>query len=467
MARELTQRDLDRLYAGIERDAIAQTVRQEQPVAILLGGQPGSGKAGLSGLAQAELHDRGGAVLIDADRLREHNPAYLALARTDPEHAADLTHPLAAKWAGQLTERAASERRNLVIDGTMRDAGTIARLAERLNQNGYTVEARVMAVSPDASITRARLRYETLAAEGVAARVVNPKQHDDAYVGIPHTLRQLEESRLAQTIRLYDSHGREVYQNQLENGQWKTSPGAAQTLDAVRDRPWTHAEREGYVQALETILAHAQAREKQQPGVGLQDSPTWASRLQVARADLAAFERSDVYVRAKAFDAEPSAATLARYPEFDGAYRQLADIRQRWTPDMPQAEREQQFGAALSRLSEQFHRGQIPSGETTLEESRRVINLVAKDRNLSLREPEPGRTVEGEVIAQSSKHTLVQVSPDIAIVYERAGLARDAHAGERIALAHETGGHTRVMSPDEAREQAHERGGHQGMDRSR
>jgi len=51
-------------------------------------------------MAQHELSQNGRAVVIDADKLRERNPAYRALSRTDPQNAADLTHKEAPSGHG-------------------------------------------------------------------------------------------------------------------------------------------------------------------------------------------------------------------------------------------------------------------------------------------------------------------------------------------------------------------------------
>ncbi|OJB19203.1 zeta toxin family protein, partial [Burkholderia ubonensis] len=321
MARELNDADLDAIYRRVEQRAIETTERQEQPVAILLGGQPGSGKAGLAGAAQRELRDRGGAVVIDADQMREFNPAYRALAKADPERAADQTQALAGKWASRLTKRAEDEHRNLIVDGTMRNPDNIATLAERLQRAGYTVEARVMAVPADPSFDRARLRYEQLAAEGQTGRVVNREQHDAAYRGLPATVGRLERDGLADRIRIYDSHGREVYNGERDRDRQQPSPGkgrevdrpeappeAARTLESIRDRLLTHAERSAHIEILEEIVERTRARNERTPGVGPQDLADVSKRLQAAREDRATFEHSEIYKRAKVFDDGPNVA---------------------------------------------------------------------------------------------------------------------------------------------------------------
>ena len=165
--------DSEQVYTKIERHALDHTVAQEKPRAILLGGQPGSGKSELARMAQHELSQNGRAVVIDADKLRERNPAYWALSITDPKNAADLTHKEAAEWARRLTTATVQGRRNLVIDGTMQDPKGILTLAAKLREHGYTVEARVIAVNPEVSINRARLRFEEQVATRGVGRFVN------------------------------------------------------------------------------------------------------------------------------------------------------------------------------------------------------------------------------------------------------------------------------------------------------
>ncbi|WP_186057461.1 zeta toxin family protein, partial [Burkholderia gladioli] len=125
---------MQRAYARVEREALEGSREQAAPTAILLGGQPGAGKTALARQAMAELGARGGAVLIDADRMRENLPQYSQLLRQNPQHAADLTHVEAGRWSGRLTSAASEARRNLVIDGTMRNPESLRNLARRLNE---------------------------------------------------------------------------------------------------------------------------------------------------------------------------------------------------------------------------------------------------------------------------------------------------------------------------------------------
>ncbi|WP_316886055.1 zeta toxin family protein [Ralstonia flatus] len=526
---------MESAYKDVERDALARTTPQEHPKAILLGGQPGAGKSALAAEAVRELRASGGAVVIDADRMREENPRYKQLSKEDPQNAADRTQKEAGEWATRLTMAAVENRRNLVVDGTMRSPENIRDLAARLKDNGYEVEARVLAVNPETSMTRARLRFEEQVAERGTGRFVNKEQHDNAYVGMVESVRALERDKLTDSVRVYDANQRQIYENRQERGDWQKKAEAVRVLEQERTRPWTHAERRDYVSALEDINALAKQREgvrdnvtytvgtvakndpkeysnvheaarafrdakaEDQPYVirterqsngresastpgqtaytekdGHREYSKWiggndealkrayaeaqrpeherntrpvladrdelVAKLDAARNDLARFEQSATYQRAQAFDQLTKREALERHPELDGAYKQLHDIKQSWTPQTSQDQRETSYFTARAELSEQLHRGHIPQGNVTLDESRRVIDMAANHRGLMVRDAqELKQDVKGEVVATSSHHALVKMSDMVAVRYEKGSLDRDVQVGEKLTIQHGNG----------------------------
>ena len=534
-AGEVSKYAMESAYKDVERDALTRTEAKDNPKAIVLGGQPGSGKSALAAEAAREFRGNGGAVVIDADRMREENPRYKQLSKEDPQNAADRTHKEAGEWATRLTMAAVEGRRNLVVDGTMRSPENIRELTNRLKENGYEVEARVMAVNPETSMTRARLRFEEQVAERGTGRFVNREQHDAAYTGMVESVRSLEREKLADTVRLYDANQRPVYENKQERGEWQKAPEAAQALQQERSREWTHAERRDYVSALYEINTLAKQREGVRDNVSytvgtvasgeskeyqnvheaakaFRDAPTqehpyvirterllngreaashpgqttytekdglreynkWiggndealkrayaealkpdadrspkpviadrgelASKLDAARADLDRFEQSNTYQRAAAFDQMTKREALERHPELEGAYKQLHELKQSWTAQASQDQRENSYFTARAELSEQLHRGQVPQGNVTLDESRRVIDAAAAHRGLMVRDPdELKRDVKGEVVAESSQHALVKMSDMIAVRYEKASLDRDMQVGEKVAIQYAAG----------------------------
>lgn len=420
---------LDAAYTRIERHALDRTAATDRPQAVLLGGQPGSGKSGLAASALLELRSRGGAIIIDADRMREEHPAYKRLSITDPHNAADLTHKDAAGWASRLTLAAIGGQRNLVVDGTMRNPENLRELAVRLKDHGYNVEVRVMAVNRETSITRARLRFEEQMSARGTGRFVNQGQHDDAYVGIPRSIALLETERLVGRIRLFDAHLRPVYDNTLEGGEWRVQPGAAAALESERGRPWTRAERADYVSILETIAALAKQR-LQVPDAAIE------ARLVGAREDLARFEASPVHLRSDAFGRLPMQAALAKHPELDGAYAHLREVMLLARPDLGQDARERLHFSARSALLERLERGEIPRGPVTVFESERVIALAGAERGIkSIRNhADLQRDVTGEVAATSAHHVLLSLSGGVGVRIETQRLDRAVIPGEAVTI---------------------------------
>ncbi|WP_338911996.1 zeta toxin family protein [Mycetohabitans rhizoxinica] len=477
MPDETSKYTVESAYKDVERNALARTQAQKQPKAVMLGGQPGSGKSVLAAGAIRELRSGGGAVLIDADRMRERNPLYKQLSREDPQHAADRTHKEAGEWATRLTIVAAENRRNLVIDGTMRSPESIRDLTRRLKDAGYKIEARVMAVNAETSLARARLRFEEQVAERGTGRFVNEEQHDNAYTGIVESVRALEYEKLVDAVRVYDADQRPIYENLQGRGDWQKAPEAVQVLEQERARDWTYDERCDYVSVLEQINALASQRGSYRDNVadtlrmvadgkamgGNENPPsrtyaqvsrpeqdrTWrtvptdrdelAAKLEAARADLARFERSETYQRAQAFDQLTKREALAKHPELDGAYKQLHDIKQGRVAQVSQNDLETFYLNARAQLSEQLHRGQVPKGNVTLDESRRVIDMAAGQRGLIVRDAgQIKQDFKGQVVATSLHHALVQVSDMVAVRYEKAHLEREVCADEKVAIQYDS-----------------------------
>lgn len=428
MASEVSKYTLESAYKSVERDALERTQPQENPKAILLGGQPGAGKSELTAEALRELKASGGAVVIDADRMREENPRYKALSKEDPQNAADRTQKDAGEWATRLTMAAAENHRNLVVDGTMRNPDNIRDLATRLKSEGYEVEARVLAVSAETSMTRARLRFEEQVAERGTGRYVNQPQHDNAYEGMPKTVATLEREKLVDAIKVYDANQRPIYENRLERGEWSRAAEVNKVIEQERGREMTYFEKRDQVSALEDIAVLTRQR-TQQPDKAIE------SKLDSARADLAKIENSPAFQRAEAFDRAPKSDALAKHPELDGAYKQLQEARKTFTADMSQDERERSYFNARAEISNQLHRGEVPRGPVTKEESERVIDMAASSRNLMVRDAaEFKNDVKGEVVGSSTHHTLVKVSDMVAVRFEREKLERDVQPGEKVTI---------------------------------
>ena len=240
----------DAIFDDIAMLALSTTKPVNQPTAVLLGGQPGAGKAGLSSRALDEFG--GNTIKVDADELRKHHPQYLQLMRENDRMAADRTHPDAGAWSVKLTNLAIKNRRNLLIDGTMRDPDSLAKLCSRLHSAGYRVEARVLAVDPLVSRMSIHMRYELQRESNGFGRWSNRDKHDQAYAGLPVTVERLEADNLVDTLQVFSRNGTELYARRLSEGDCAPA-GGRQRITQERERVWTPEEIRGFSYNLEMI----------------------------------------------------------------------------------------------------------------------------------------------------------------------------------------------------------------------
>ena len=252
--------EFEQNYKEYEEAYLPRSSAQKHPVAIITGGQPGSGKSGLTASAKDDLHDKGGYVLVDADKLRERHPNYTSLMESNDKLAANITHPVASAWSRRLTEVGIDGRRNLIIDQTSRDPEALSKRTEQLRQAGYRVELRVKAVNPLQSEQFIRLRYEDKKVEKGIGRYTPQENHDTTFEGIPNSIERIEQERAVDRVVIYDVNDRQIYENRLINGKWEHKPAGREALEAERSRPFNAIERQKFTQIYEKIIGLMEKR---------------------------------------------------------------------------------------------------------------------------------------------------------------------------------------------------------------
>jgi Zeta toxin len=247
------------IYEKIERHHFKDTEPTDRPQAIILGGQPGAGKSGLLEASKQGFANRN-VVTINGDELRYYHPQYRDIQKADERRFADLTDPHARPWTKQLFDRAIETRRNVVFEGTMREAGPITETMRRLKAAGYYVVARVIAANERDSMTGIHRRYEEQKAAKGFGRWSNVQAHNDAYKGMPATVEYIERHKLADRVQVYGRRGNVLYDNELQGNEWKRQPAAKTAIEAERERPPTPEERRQQEAEWATIIAMMAAR---------------------------------------------------------------------------------------------------------------------------------------------------------------------------------------------------------------
>ncbi|MFZ6779689.1 zeta toxin family protein [Undibacterium sp. Ji83W] len=249
----------------------------EQPVAIFLGGQPGSGKGGLARKTMEELSAEK-TVHIDVDNLRENHPSYRSWQR-DPateKIAADLSHADASAWGKSLFSSAIANRRNIMIDGTLGNPQSTEKQINTLKDAGYEVTVRALAVQPEVSHLGVLKRFEEGVQKG-APRWVPREVEASAYEGLPKTLQLVESTQTDAPIQVqvFDRNKSKLYDNRDTSIASQTT--AEQALKTERQRPLNASEQQSYSKDWDMVITSMAQR--QAPGQEIKEAAKLAEQM--------------------------------------------------------------------------------------------------------------------------------------------------------------------------------------------
>jgi hypothetical protein len=214
---QLSKEQLQRLMGDtvIPESGLNELNSHEKPRAIILAGQPGAGKGSLVRAAERELGDD--VLVIDPDRLRDRLPGVQKLQEADPFGWPKETNRDAFRLANGLRDAGVDRRVNLVIDGSMSDAGNSIRTIETLQNKGYEVEVRAISSHWLESELGIDQRFARQIDRLGVARDVDMGFHNRVYNDLPGNMEKVAEATGVQ-VRIYDRELNELYDNRRDVG---------------------------------------------------------------------------------------------------------------------------------------------------------------------------------------------------------------------------------------------------------
>lgn len=218
-------------YAGVQKIASAyfterqsKTHPQEHPTIALVGGQPGAGKSAVSVVIRSEFHSKGGFIHVDADRMRER------IRTGDRQLASEETQADAGRLVTELRRLAIQNRRNIIEEGTFRNAGSAVKFLRGLQEQGYNVEFFAVTTSREESLLGIFQRHELQHAAGAHnPRFVAESYHDNAMHGFDTTVATA--ATYVDRVRVINRAGEVLYDS---NAQHNSQANALEALVAGR-----------------------------------------------------------------------------------------------------------------------------------------------------------------------------------------------------------------------------------------
>ncbi|MZE50073.1 AAA family ATPase, partial [Streptomyces sp. SID5770] len=195
----LSEREHEEILASQILPAwISGAVAQEQPVTVLVGGPPGSGKSTACQVLKAVLDRRGGSVLIGRDLYKTAHPAYKRLLEQDEPTAGVRVRPDVLRWQAEVEEVVCAGRFDVLVESPVVDADQ----ARAHRAAGRRVEVVVVVESEAVTQLSVLERYLAQVAEDGAGRYVSWENHDQCTRRLLESLEVIEREGIADRVML-------------------------------------------------------------------------------------------------------------------------------------------------------------------------------------------------------------------------------------------------------------------------
>ena len=224
---KLSEKEHNEIYKKIEKEVFRNSTPDDQPIAVIVGGQPGCGKGGVISYTQSEAKTNGKCIiLITTDEYKPYHPNAIEIARKYPTEYVEIVEQDAGPWTGSIMKKAIDDRYNFIFEGTLKNDRILERIKE-LKQNGFSVTVRALAVPKLESLLTVHERYQKQMEVLNYGRLISIEHHNKAYDGIPAVVDKIEKSGLC-TVEVY-LRGKtmekpiKVYSSKEENESFPTA----------------------------------------------------------------------------------------------------------------------------------------------------------------------------------------------------------------------------------------------------
>lgn len=236
----------------------------DQPVAIVLGGQPGAGKSGIYEIARERFS--GNIVELDCDAFRQYHPQSVQLAQ-DAATYGENTNDFVFAVVDQLVEELGEQKYNMIIESSMKSPHTAFQNYDLLSPKGYAIEAQIMATPKEVSWQGVVDRYNSQLAKGIDARMVPQGFHDQVVAQFPEAADEIYRSGKMSNIRVYN-RDREVLYDMKQTPDISPKAILVERVQGARETQ-SHSSQQkkpfyfGKDRRAELRAASAQAKQKQ------------------------------------------------------------------------------------------------------------------------------------------------------------------------------------------------------------
>jgi UDP-N-acetylglucosamine kinase len=177
--------------------------KEQHPLAIILGGQPASGKTHIFEHLKINIYPDKKFVIINGDEYRAYHPRSVEIAIENNKDYADITQSFANNLVTFMKEECIKSRYNFILESTFRNIETIKNTSEELKKDNYKTAVHALSVPYWDSILGIFERYEGQIKQTGFGRFSPLTTHDEAFEALPKNLKSCLQEQLYDEIFIY------------------------------------------------------------------------------------------------------------------------------------------------------------------------------------------------------------------------------------------------------------------------
>jgi predicted ABC-type ATPase len=236
---QLSESENERIGALIIEDFTEGVTSVDAPMAIVLGGQPGSGKSEL--ITQAQVVTGKNAVICNADDYRDYHPKSKEIKKNYEEYYPEITVKYSQPWNNRLKEYCETNRLSYILETTFSSGDRMNQTIRTLKEKNYFVYIMILAVNKRLSFLGTRLRYEGMKASAGYGRLVDQEIHDEKYEMVLTTLQAVHKAHLYDKLVIFGRAGRQKVKG-MHNGLVRISENGEDPVkdyQTEREKEWS------------------------------------------------------------------------------------------------------------------------------------------------------------------------------------------------------------------------------------
>jgi hypothetical protein len=193
--------EVERIFEEEKENILEGLHSSDNPVAILLGGQPASGKSRLTTRAQ-ENHPEKDFLIINGDKFRAYHPGYSELVK-DVLAYSEKTQIFSNVFTEKLIEEAQKRKLNVIVEGTMRNRDVPLNTAKTFKDARFRVEAYAISAPDLFSEIGIYSRYQKEVDATGSGRLSDIHSHNEAVKGLIFSVNALFHNNAVDKIVIY------------------------------------------------------------------------------------------------------------------------------------------------------------------------------------------------------------------------------------------------------------------------